>query len=57
MDNKDNTSLFNKKKTAFFICFFLLGMINNLGYCLIITCSLQFSSSLNNESLIALYPL
>ena len=57
MDNKDNTSLFNKKKTAFFICFFLLGMINNLGYCLIITCSQQFSSSLNNESLIALYPL
>lgn len=46
-----------KTKGIILVCFFCLGMINNLGYCLIITCSQQFSASLQNESLIALYPL
>lgn len=41
----------------FFFLFFLMGVINNLGYVLILTCSQQFSSNLDNESLVALYPL
>ena len=44
-------------KSLFFILFLLIGLINNLGYVLILTGSQQFSSKLKSESLIALYPL
>ena len=44
-------------KSLFFILFLFIGLINNLGYVLILTGSQQFSSKLKNESLIALYPL
>lgn len=46
-----------KYKVIFFFLFFFMGVINNLGYVLILTCSQQFSSKLDNPSLIALYPL
>ena len=46
-----------KYKYIFFILFLLLGLINNLGYVLILTGSQQFSSKLKSESLIACYPL
>ena len=44
-------------KSLFFILFLFIGLINNLGYVLILTGSQQFSSKLKSESLIALYPL
>ncbi len=44
-------------KPLFFILFLTIGIINNLGYVLILTGSQQFSSQLKNESLIAMYPL
>ena len=45
-----------KYKVVLFFLFFFMG-VNNLGYVLILTCSQQFSSKLDNPSLIALYPL
>ena len=38
-------------------CFIFLGFINHIGYYLIITSSQQFAEKLNNEHLIAFYPL
>lgn len=46
-----------KISSFFFISFFTLGLINNLGYVLILTCSQQFATLLDNPSLVALYPL
>lgn len=46
----------NGYKTLFFFLFFLLGLINNLGYVLILTCSQQFAKKLNRPELVALYP-
>ena len=44
-------------KFLFFVLFFIMGMINNLGYSLILTGSQRLAKGLNNQSLIALYPL
>lgn len=44
-------------KVLFFFLFCLIGLINNLGSVLIITCSQQFAKNLNNPELIALYPM
>lgn len=55
--NKEKRIYPTKYKIIFFFLFFFMGVITNLGYVLILTCSQQFSSNLDNESLIALYPL
>ena len=45
------------KKYLIYCCFSFIGLINNLGYVLIITSAQQFASKLNNDRLIAFYPL
>ena len=45
------------KKYIIFIFFLLLGFLNHLGNYLIMTSSQQFATKLDNESLIACYPL
>ena len=56
-DENNTTKEIPYPKSLFFILFLLIGLINNLGYVLILTGSQQFSSKLKSESLIALYPL
>ena len=56
-ERNSNTNEIQYPKSLFFILFLLIGLINNLGYVLILTGSQQFSSKLKSESLIALYPL
>lgn len=46
-----------KLKFLCYVFFFILGVINNLGYGLILTGSKGLAKNLDNESLIALYPL
>ena len=41
----------------FFIIFLCIGLINNLGFVLILSSSQQISKQLNNSQLIALFPL
>lgn len=36
---------------------FILGIINNLGFNLVLTCSHEFSEQLKSPGLIALYPM
>ena len=45
------------RKKLIYCCFSFIGLINNLGYVLIITSAQQFASKLNNDTLIAFYPL
>lgn len=51
-----NPIVFGNYKALFFFLFFLLGLINNLGYVLILTCSQQFARDLKSPELVALYP-
>ena len=44
-------------KSILFLFFIFLGLLNHLGYYLIMTSSQQFATKLGNESLIACYPL
>lgn len=44
-------------KSILFLFFIFLGILNHLGYYLIMTSSQQFATKLGNESLIACYPL
>ena len=44
-------------KFILFLFFIFLGILNHLGYYLIMTSSQQFATKLGNESLIACYPL
>jgi len=44
-------------KYIFFIIFLCIGLINNLGFVLILSSSQQISNQLNNSQLIALFPL
>ena len=44
-------------KILFFIMFLIVGLINNLGSVLIVTCSQQFAKQLDNERLVAFYPM
>lgn len=48
---------YNIARYLIFLSFIFLGFINHLGYYLIITSSQQFATKLENESLIACYPL
>ena len=60
----ENTNSKNKgidpyasRKKLIYACFIFIGLVNNLGYVLIITSAQQFAAKLNNETLIAFYPL
>ena len=61
IENPNNNSKENdpyaSKKALIYACFIFIGLVNNLGYVLIITSAQQFASKLNNETLIAFYPL
>ena len=48
--------IFQEKK-LYICCFAFIGLENILGYVLIITSAQQFASKLNNDKLIAFYPL
>ena len=54
---EDEEDPYRSQKYLFFASFAFLGLINNLGYVLIITSAQQFAKKLNNQSLIACYPL
>ena len=45
------------RKKLIYCCFIFMGLVNNLGYFLIVTSAQQFASKLNNDTLIAFYPL
>ena len=45
------------RKKIIYCSFAFNGLVNNLGYVLIITSAQQFASKLNNDKLIAFYPL
>ena len=61
VENSNNNSKeidpYASRKTLIYACFIFIGLVNNLGYVLIITSAQQFASKLNNETLIAFYPL
>ena len=44
------------RKKLIYCCFAFIGLVNNLGYTLIITGAQQFSSKVNDDTLIAFYP-
>ena len=54
---KEATDPYFSKKKVIFFCFAFIGLVNNLGFVLIITSAQQFSSKLNDDKLIAFYPL
>ena len=54
-NNQDDPYI--SKKKLIYCCFSFIGLVNNLGYVLIITSAQQFASKLNNDALIAFYPL
>lgn len=54
---KEKKIIITFKKYIIFIFFLLLGFLNHLGNYLIMTSSQQFATKLDNESLIACYPL
>ena len=54
--NKSNDPYISRKKIIY-CCFAFIGLVNNLGYVLIITSAQQFASKLNDDTLIAFYPL
>ena len=45
------------RKKLIYSCFTFIGLVNNLGYVLIITSAQQFASKVNDDALIAFYPL
>ena len=47
---------YKSRKKLIYCCFAFIGLVNNLGYTLIITGAQQFSSKVNNDALIAFYP-
>ena len=58
-ENQSNEEVdpYISKKKLIFCCFMFIGLVNNLGYVLIITSAQQFASKLNDSTLIAFYPL
>ena len=57
-DDNNNNLIENKKYSIiFFILFLFIGLINNLGYVLILTGSQQLTDNFDNKNIIALYPL
>ena len=55
-ENKSNDPYSSRKKLIYF-CFTFIGLANNVGYVLIITSAQQFASKVNDDTLIAFYPL
>ena len=55
-EQKTSDPYYSKKKLIF-CCFAFIGLINNLGYVLIITSAQQFAEKVDSKSLIAFYPL
>ena len=47
---------YKSRKIIIYLCFAFIGLVNNLGYTLIITGAQQFSSKVNDDTLIAFYP-
>ena len=47
---------YKSRKILIYCCFAFIGLVNNLGYTLIITGAQQFSSKVNDDTLIAFYP-
>ena len=47
---------YKSRKVIIYCCFAFIGLVNNLGYTLIITGAQQFSSKVNDDTLIAFYP-
>jgi len=45
------------RKKLIYSCFTFIGLVNNLGYVLIISSAQQFASKLDDDRLIAFYPL
>ena len=60
-ENKKDENISNdpyiSRKKLIYCCFTFIGLVNNLGYVLIITSAQQFASKLNDDTLIAFYPL
>ena len=54
--NKSDDPYISRKKLIY-CCFAFIGLVNNLGYVLIITSAQQFASKVNDDTLIAFYPL
>ena len=54
---KESTDPYISRKKLIYCCFSFIGLVNNLGYVLIITSAQQFASKLNDDTLIAFYPL
>ena len=44
------------RKKLIYCCFAFIGLVNNLGFTLIVTGAQQFSSKVNDDTLIAFYP-
>ena len=55
--NHESTDPYKRRKKIIYFCFGFIGLFNNLGFVLIITSAQQFSSKLNDDKLIAFYPL
>ena len=62
IDNQSSKKVIKEKdpyisrKKLIYCCFAFIGLVNNLGYTLIITGAQQFSSKVNDDTLIAFYP-
>ena len=54
---KNSSDPYIAKKKLIYCCFAFIGLVNNLGYVLIITSAQQFATKLDNGGLIAFYPL
>jgi len=58
VDSESNKSdPYISKKKLIYCCFIFLALFNNLGYVLIVTSSQQFANKLDDDKLIAFYPL
>ena len=62
IDNQSSKKVIKEKdpyisrKKLIYCCFAFIGLVNNLGYTLIITGAQQFSSKVNDDTLIVFYP-
>ena len=54
---KEQIDPYVSRKKLIYCCFSFIGLVNNLGYVLIITSAQQFANKLNDDTLIAFYPL
>ena len=57
VQQKNSNDPYISRKKLIYSCFTFIGLVNNLGYVLIITSAQQFASKVNDDRLIAFYPL